>query len=262
MRLSICHSFYIIYESTSYIHCFCSFPNVSSLLQLVFSSILHLLSPSVSCLHLLSSHFSFHLLSSTFLSIYFLPLFSPSILFKNYHYPRQDEGGIEGFAVEYWSPPPAWKDNQQYIGGTLAGFNASFLADFAAARVVDLHYLAANGLNVTWWGLQNEPYYSVDADREAAFAEPPRPLQVSERRISTVHPGESQQYIPQETAGQFCAAGRVSQTNQSAKVQMHARQKVTGQQCSVAHRDTKAHLARPNKVEAHQGEFQSIACKS
>lgn len=75
----------------------------------------------------------------------------------------KDEGGIEGFAAEYWSPPPYWKDNKQYIGGSLASFNQSFLQEFGQARVADVKYLLNNGLKVAWWGLQNEPSFDTGA---------------------------------------------------------------------------------------------------
>jgi O-glycosyl hydrolase len=65
--------------------------------------------------------------------------------------------GIEGFAVEAWSPPPVWKDTQAFIGGSLASLAPAFLADFAAAAVTDVAYLNAQSLPVVWWGLQNEP---------------------------------------------------------------------------------------------------------
>ena len=60
----------------------------------------------------------------------------------------------------YWSPPPGWKDNRSYYGGTLASFAPAFLSSFAESAVRDVAYLRANGLRVTWWGLQNEPYFS------------------------------------------------------------------------------------------------------
>ena len=69
----------------------------------------------------------------------------------------QDASGIEGWAPEYWSPPPGWKSNNSYYGGTLASFSPAFLSSFADSVVRDVKYLQANGLRVTWWGLQNEP---------------------------------------------------------------------------------------------------------
>ena len=66
--------------------------------------------------------------------------------------------GLEGFAVEYWSPAPFWKSNGAYIDGGLRGTDAAFMGAFAAAVAADARYLAASGLHPAWWGLQNEPY--------------------------------------------------------------------------------------------------------
>jgi O-glycosyl hydrolase len=66
--------------------------------------------------------------------------------------------GLEGFAVEYWSPAPFWKSNNAYIGGSLrAPEDPAFLAGLAAAVAADARYLAARGVQPVWWGLQNEP---------------------------------------------------------------------------------------------------------
>jgi len=80
----------------------------------------------------------------------------------------QDISGISGFAVEYWSPAPYWKGpNQDYIcaspsdGQHPRSLNNSFLNEFSDAMVQDALYLDKNGLNVEWWGLQNEPYECV-----------------------------------------------------------------------------------------------------
>ncbi|MGV9266938.1 hypothetical protein ACWDRR_20020 [Kitasatospora sp. NPDC003701] len=65
------------------------------------------------------------------------------------------EAGIEGLGVEYWSPAPAWKDNGQLGRGRLAAdVNLAAMGD---AMVDDLKYLSRSGLNISWWGLQNEP---------------------------------------------------------------------------------------------------------
>ena len=69
----------------------------------------------------------------------------------------QDLSGIEGWAPEYWSPPAGWKDTGSYYTGTLASFDARFLEQFCHGVSGDVEYLRTNGLNVTWWGLQNEP---------------------------------------------------------------------------------------------------------
>jgi hypothetical protein len=71
-----------------------------------------------------------------------------------------DLSRVDGWAPEYWSPPPRWKSTGSYYNGTLAGFNESFLEDFCSAVVQDIAYLNSSGLPVTWWGLQNEPFYS------------------------------------------------------------------------------------------------------
>ncbi|MEV6397444.1 twin-arginine translocation signal domain-containing protein [Streptomyces sp. NPDC051907] len=65
--------------------------------------------------------------------------------------------GIEGTSVEYWSPAPAWKNNDSYIAGKLKSFDDVFLARFADALVADLDHLTENGVPVSMWGLQNEP---------------------------------------------------------------------------------------------------------
>ena len=71
----------------------------------------------------------------------------------------QELSGVEGWAPEYWSPPPAWKKTRSYYTGTLESFNASFLEQFCASVVADTQYLTAHGLTVTSWGLQNEPNF-------------------------------------------------------------------------------------------------------
>lgn len=63
----------------------------------------------------------------------------------------------EGLMVEYWSPAPAWKSNDSYIGGTLRSGDQAFLSAFADGLVRDVRYLQDHGLPVSWWGLQNEP---------------------------------------------------------------------------------------------------------
>lgn len=70
--------------------------------------------------------------------------------------------GIEGFAVEYWSPAPAWKTSGRLIGGSLSDpFNETFQDVFSNAVVTDLQYLQGVGLSPVMWGLQNEPPYST-----------------------------------------------------------------------------------------------------
>lgn len=69
----------------------------------------------------------------------------------------QDESGIEGFDVEYWSPAPFWKQNKTFYGGTIAGNDPAFLNAFSDAMIEDLRYLQAHGLHIAMWGMQNEP---------------------------------------------------------------------------------------------------------
>ncbi|MGI5179253.1 hypothetical protein ACQEVZ_23260 [Dactylosporangium sp. CA-152071] len=68
------------------------------------------------------------------------------------------QSGIEGVAAEYWSPAPAWKSTNSYIGGTLASTTPAALDQFGDALVRDIEYLEANGIPVKMWGLQNEPH--------------------------------------------------------------------------------------------------------
>ncbi|MFF2390573.1 glycoside hydrolase family 30 beta sandwich domain-containing protein [Agromyces sp. NPDC058104] len=65
---------------------------------------------------------------------------------------------VEGMAVEYWSPTPYWKSTNSYVRGTLKSGDQDFLSEFADALVQDVRYLEDNGLPVSWWCLQNEPY--------------------------------------------------------------------------------------------------------
>ncbi|MFF6984611.1 hypothetical protein ACFZAV_44835 [Streptomyces sp. NPDC008343] len=67
-----------------------------------------------------------------------------------------NQAGIEGMAVEYWSPAPAWKSNNAFIGGKLKSFDPAFLSEFGDALVADLDYLVAGGCRISEWGLQNE----------------------------------------------------------------------------------------------------------
>jgi O-glycosyl hydrolase len=73
----------------------------------------------------------------------------------------QQVSGIEGFDVEYWSPPPFWKDSKSYYGGTLAGHDPAFFNAFSDALVQDVRYLTSHGLHVAQWGLQNEPVFGM-----------------------------------------------------------------------------------------------------
>ena len=74
------------------------------------------------------------------------------------------ETGLEGFEVEYWSPPPGWKSNNAYINGKLKGFDTATLQTFAKAVAADALYLKSVGINPVWWGLQNEPPVGTNND--------------------------------------------------------------------------------------------------
>ncbi|MGW4895728.1 hypothetical protein ACWEQL_26235 [Kitasatospora sp. NPDC004240] len=75
------------------------------------------------------------------------------------------EAGIEGVAAEYWSPAPAWKINNNLVGTNadktakygLASFAPADLDAMGEAMVADLDHLAARGIPISMWGLQNEP---------------------------------------------------------------------------------------------------------
>ncbi|WP_432093397.1 hypothetical protein [Streptomyces sp. bgisy100] len=69
------------------------------------------------------------------------------------------KAGIEGVSAEYWSPAPGWKSNRSYIGGKLASFAPAELDALGDAMVGDLDLLAAQGVPISMWGLQNEPIY-------------------------------------------------------------------------------------------------------
>ncbi|QKW05826.1 hypothetical protein HUT18_04940 [Streptomyces sp. NA04227] len=89
----------------------------------------------------------------------------PSKKFMQDRYPGQaallgdmiQQAGIEGAAVEYWSPAPGWKSNGSYINGSLASFEPAALSALGDAMIADLDYLAARGVPISMWGLQNEP---------------------------------------------------------------------------------------------------------
>ena len=84
--------------------------------------------------------------------------------------------GIEGVSFEYWSPPPFWKANRAYIGGSdpdnclrcfgpdfaddpvYHGDVERFLKDFAAACRQDLLTLREARLPVRMWNMQAEPF--------------------------------------------------------------------------------------------------------
>ena len=68
------------------------------------------------------------------------------------------DAGIEGISMEYWSPAPYWKSTDSYLLGSLKSFDPVFLSDFGDAVVGDINYLTSNGLTISTWGLQNEPF--------------------------------------------------------------------------------------------------------
>ncbi len=67
------------------------------------------------------------------------------------------ESGMEGISMEYWSPAPYWKSTNSYLGGTLKQDDNLFLNDFGDALCDDIRYMKKNGVNISMWGLQNEP---------------------------------------------------------------------------------------------------------
>ncbi|MGW4897806.1 hypothetical protein ACWEQL_37000 [Kitasatospora sp. NPDC004240] len=74
------------------------------------------------------------------------------------------EAGVEGLAVEYWSPAPGWKTNDSLVGKTAAANSLTAgidLAAFGDALVDDLRYLTDQGLRISYWGLQNEPEFNT-----------------------------------------------------------------------------------------------------
>lgn len=82
------------------------------------------------------------------------------------------QSGAEGVNLEYWSPPPAWKSTNSYIGGSLKQFDATFLGQFGDAVVEDINHLQAHGIPVVQFGLQNEPHLgSTPAYSHAAYTE-------------------------------------------------------------------------------------------
>lgn len=88
--------------------------------------------------------------------------------------------GVEGVSLEYWSPAPFWKANESYFrigsddrNNTLKCFGINFrndpvyngdtvkfLEDFAEACAKDVQTLKDAGINVSMWGLSNEPNVS------------------------------------------------------------------------------------------------------
>lgn len=67
------------------------------------------------------------------------------------------ESGMEGISMEYWSPAPYWKSTGSYLGGTLRDTSEAFFKSFGDALCDDIAYLKSNGIQISMWGLQNEP---------------------------------------------------------------------------------------------------------
>ena len=65
--------------------------------------------------------------------------------------------GMEGISMEYWSPAPYWKSTGSYLGGTLRDTSEAFFKAFGDALCDDIAYLKQNGIQISMWGLQNEP---------------------------------------------------------------------------------------------------------
>ncbi|ANJ27808.1 chitinase N-terminal domain-containing protein [Agromyces aureus] len=92
-----------------------------------------------------------------------------------------EESGIEGADVEYWSPAPYWKDNDNLIRGSLdlvhiedEAERDAWVDEYSDAMMQDIEYLEANGVPVKQWSLQNEPtaltgYSSIYIDHEEYF---------------------------------------------------------------------------------------------
>lgn len=72
------------------------------------------------------------------------------------------DAGMEGLAVEYWSPEVYWKQTGILKnGGSLKNYKPSFLESMGNAMVRDLDYLNEHGLRPVFWGLQNEPAFKT-----------------------------------------------------------------------------------------------------
>ena len=103
-----------------------------------------------------------------------------------------ETAGVEGLSLEYWSPAPYWKANNNYVGkgredkyNTLRCFGpdfgedpiykgdtTQFLNDFAQACAKDIITLKEAGLKTVQWGLQNEPHVSNDQYSSCRYFSP------------------------------------------------------------------------------------------
>lgn len=66
------------------------------------------------------------------------------------------DSGMEGASAEYWSPTPFWKENGDYIGGTID--NEIDYDAFAEAVVTDIQHFENGGIPMIRWTIQNEPF--------------------------------------------------------------------------------------------------------
>lgn len=69
-----------------------------------------------------------------------------------------EQANMEGISLEYWSPAPYWKSTYNLLGGTLRSYDNQFLEEFGDALARDVQYFLDNGVKVSTWGLQNEPF--------------------------------------------------------------------------------------------------------
>jgi len=69
-----------------------------------------------------------------------------------------EDANMEGISLEYWSPAPYWKSTYGLLGGTLRSYDDAFLDEFGDALARDVQYFIDNGVKVSVWGLQNEPF--------------------------------------------------------------------------------------------------------
>ncbi len=65
--------------------------------------------------------------------------------------------GLEGINFEYWSPPPYFKSEGRFVGGSLKRFDQEFLTEFGHSIVRDLSYVEENIAPIKMFSLQNEP---------------------------------------------------------------------------------------------------------
>lgn len=70
-----------------------------------------------------------------------------------------NDAGVEGISLEYWSPAPYWKSNNNLVGGEVKSIEPAFLDEFSDAMIRDIQYFQNKGMKICTWGLQNEPNY-------------------------------------------------------------------------------------------------------